>query len=220
VDVGKKECILVEAARAFARWGFKKTSVDDIAKAAKVAKGTVYLACASKEDLFYQVIEREMHAWVADIARMIDPAVAADELLVRMSQAGIAYLDTHPLVQDLFFGKTSELLPALRTRLQELRALGSAHVVEVLKLGQRQGIFRPELDCEAVASLLQDLQLTTYLFHNHGPDRDARILRRGAAGLDLVLNGLRTADVREKGLPPLTISEGKPALGSSARREF
>jgi AcrR family transcriptional regulator len=203
MDVAKKECILLEAARAFARWGFRKTSVDDIAKAAKVAKGTVYLACESKEDLFCQVIERELHSWVGEVARMIDPGVPADELLVRMSHAGIAYLDTHPLVQDLFFGKTSEALPALRGRLQQLRTLGSTHVIEVLKLGQTQGIFRPELDCEAVASLLQDLQLTTYLFHNEGPDRDARIKRRGVAGLDLVLNGLRTEAVRTKGLPGL-----------------
>jgi len=203
MDVAKKECILLEAARAFARWGFRKTSVDDIAKAAKVAKGTVYLACESKEDLFYQVLERELHAWVAEVAKMIDPSVPADELLVRMSHAGIAYLDAHPLVQDLFFGKTSELLPALRARFQQLRALGSTHVIEVLELGQRQGIFRPEIDCEAVASLLQDLQLTTYLFHNEGPDRDARILRRGAAGLDLVLNGLRTEAPRTKAVPRL-----------------
>jgi AcrR family transcriptional regulator len=208
MDTSKRECILVEAARAFARWGFKKTSVDDIAKAAKVAKGTVYLACESKEDLFFQVIERELHTWVSEVARIFDPNVPADELLVRMSNAGIHYLDTHPLVQDLFFGKTSELLPALKDRLQELRAVGSRHVSEVLQLGQRQGIFRPEVDCEAVASLLQDLQLTTYLFHNHGPDKDARILRRGAAALDLVLNGLRTTHARERGLPAFGIHEG------------
>src|SRR3954471_226637 len=29
MELAKKECILVEAARAFARWGFKKTSVDE-----------------------------------------------------------------------------------------------------------------------------------------------------------------------------------------------
>jgi AcrR family transcriptional regulator len=44
MELAKKECILVEAARAFARFGFKKTSVDEIAKAAGVAKGTIYLA--------------------------------------------------------------------------------------------------------------------------------------------------------------------------------
>lgn len=211
MDPKKKDCILVEAAKAFARWGFKKTSVDDIAKGAGVAKGTIYLACESKEDLFYQVVQREVGAWVGDVAQLIDPKVAADELLLRMSHAGIAYLDSHPLVQDLLFGRTNELLPAWQERFQALRTLGTAHVVEVLKLGVRQGVFRAELDCDEVASLLQDLQLTTYLFHNRGPDRDAAILRRGAAAFDLVLNGIRVTERKGKKLP--AVAPGHPEVG-------
>ena len=37
MEAAKRECILIEAAKAFARFGFQKASVDDIAKAAKVA---------------------------------------------------------------------------------------------------------------------------------------------------------------------------------------
>src|SRR5262249_2494295 len=61
--------ILDAASEAFARHGFKKTSIDDVAKAASVGKGTVYLVCDSKEDLFYQVVHREIRAWVADISK-------------------------------------------------------------------------------------------------------------------------------------------------------
>ncbi len=210
MDATKKDCILVEAAKAFARWGFKKTSVDDIAKGAGVAKGTVYLACESKEDLFFQVVEREVAAWVGEVAKLIDPNVPADELLARMSFAGMAYLESHPLVQDLLFGKTSDLLPSRQDRFQQLRALGTSHVVEVLRLGVVQGIFRPELDCEEVASLLQDLQLTTYIFHNHPTNRDARIARRGVAGLDLVLNGIRAHEGKIPKIPALVFPPVHP----------
>src|ERR1700749_3059887 len=61
----KKECILSAATRLFARFGFKKTSVDQIAKDAGVAKGTVYLAADTKEDLFYQAVHRELRAYTA-----------------------------------------------------------------------------------------------------------------------------------------------------------
>ena len=67
--------------------------------------------------------------------------------------------------------------------------------IEVLRLGGRQGIFRIDLDVEVVASLLQDLQLTTYLFHNRAPDREERLDRRMRARLDLVLNGIRAPNV-------------------------
>ena len=195
MDQAKKDCILLEAARAFARFGFKKASVDDIAKGAKVAKGTIYLACESKEDLFYQVLHRDVRSWVADVSKLIDPRIPADELLAMMSKAALMYLDQRPLVRDLLFGKTAELLPNWAERLQELRSLGSAGVIEVLKLGGRQGVFRSDLDVEAVASLLQDLQLTTYLFHNQGADREDRLDRRMRAGLDMILNGIRAPRV-------------------------
>jgi AcrR family transcriptional regulator len=210
MDRAKKECILLEAARAFGRFGFKKASVDDIAKGAGVAKGTVYLACASKEDLFYQVLHREVRSWVAEVSKMIDPRVPADQLLLLMSQAGFEQLDNHPLVRDLLFGKTIELLPNWSERLNELRAVGNAAVVEVLRLGARQGIFREELDFEATASLLQDLQLTTYLFHMQGPDREERLDRRRNAAVALLMHGLLRAPA---------VAAGATATATSSRAD-
>jgi AcrR family transcriptional regulator len=191
MEQAKRECILVEAARAFARFGFKKASIDEIAQKAGVAKGTVYLAAQSKEDLYYQVLNREIRAWVADAARGIDPRKPAGELLAQLSQASFAYLESRPLLQDLLFGRTFELLPAWVDRLQELRVLGNTNVVEVLRLGIRQGRFRPEIDVETVASLLGDLQLTGYVLYGRKRSlSDEVLVRRMQAGLDLVLHGL------------------------------
>jgi AcrR family transcriptional regulator len=190
----KKDCILVSAAKAFARLGFKKASVDEIARDAGVAKGTIYLACDSKEDLFYQALHRELRAWVGETAKLVDPRKPADELLATVAVAGIAYLDQHPLVRELLVGGTNRQLPAWADRFDELRALGRQNVVEILELGIRQGRFRKDLDVDEVATLLQDLNASTYVFHDHcGSDavRSAALAKRAAAGLDLVLNGLR-----------------------------
>jgi AcrR family transcriptional regulator len=191
MDFDKKECILTAATKYFTRFGFKKASVDEIARHAGVAKGTIYLACASKEDLFYQALHRETRAWVADCARLIDPRAPADQLLMAVSLAGIEALEQRPLVRDLLLGKCREMLPAWGPRLDELRELGRAFVVEILRLGVRQGRFRAGLDVEEVALLLQDLQLATYVFHYRGDARDPKLVRRAKAGFDLVLNGLR-----------------------------
>src|SRR6478736_9851129 len=51
--------LLDAAARLFARFGFDKTSVDDIARAAGVSKGAVYLHWPSKFSLFEAVLIRE-----------------------------------------------------------------------------------------------------------------------------------------------------------------
>ena len=192
MDRAKKDCILRAAGKAFTRLGFKKASVDEIAREAGVAKGTVYLACESKEDLFYQTVHREVRAWVAEISRLIDPRVPADQLLFSAAQAGVAYLDQRPLVRELLFGRMHAMLPKWTDRLDELRALGQANVVEILRLGVKQGRFHDRLDLEETARLLQDLQLATLVFDDRKrPGREERLARRGKAAFDLVLDGLR-----------------------------
>jgi AcrR family transcriptional regulator len=49
---GKREAILGAALELFGRYGYRRTSIDDIARAAGVAKGTVYLYVENKEVLF------------------------------------------------------------------------------------------------------------------------------------------------------------------------
>src|SRR4051812_8627010 len=111
MEAAKKEHLLDEASKLFARHGYKKVTIDEVAQSAAVAKGTVYLACDSKEDLFYQVLHRELRAWIAAVAKTIDPREPADQVLGKMAVSHIGFLESHPLVRDLMFGKTFALLP-------------------------------------------------------------------------------------------------------------
>lgn len=54
--------VLRAAEKLFAKRGLYPTTIDDIAKEAKLAKGTIYLYFESKEDLFSSVIERKLDA--------------------------------------------------------------------------------------------------------------------------------------------------------------
>ena len=51
--------ILDAASELLQRWGYKKTTVDDIARQAGVAKGTIYLHWKNKEELFTALLLRE-----------------------------------------------------------------------------------------------------------------------------------------------------------------
>jgi AcrR family transcriptional regulator len=190
VEAAKKECIVLAAARAFARYGFKKASVDDIAKSAGVAKGTVYLATPSKKELFYEVLLREIHEWNAETDRLVDPRTPADELLVVMARTSLEALEHRPLVKGLLLGEYDHMLPDLRARLGELRAIGIGGIARVLNLGMRQGRFRSDLDVDEVASLLLDLQTATLLFHLHTSTTE-RLEKRAAVAFNLIFQGLR-----------------------------
>lgn len=190
VGPGRQERILQSAAACFSRWGYKKTSVDAVATAAGVAKGTVYLYCDSKEDLFYQALHRELRQWVADLSVHIDRRRPASELLVELGELDLRFLQERPLVRELLFGMYHGLLPDWADRFEELRALGLRHVVEVLELGVEQGSFRNDLDIEATARVLQDMQFSGVLLGHRTRMDPEQILRQQMAAVRLVLKGL------------------------------
>jgi len=57
---GTKDIIVSVANKLFSRFGFQKTSMNEIAKTAHKAKGSLYYHFASKEELFKEVVSREM----------------------------------------------------------------------------------------------------------------------------------------------------------------
>jgi AcrR family transcriptional regulator len=55
----KKERILAVADKLFAHFGLKKTTMDEIAKKARMGKSTMYYYFKSKEEIFVEVIRRD-----------------------------------------------------------------------------------------------------------------------------------------------------------------
>ena len=67
----RAERILEAAAELIVRWGYKKTTVDDIARQAGVAKGTIYLHWKTREELFKAVLIHEELKLAEDIKQLI-----------------------------------------------------------------------------------------------------------------------------------------------------
>ena len=56
--------VIISAGKIFSRYGFKKTTMDEIAKALKMGKSSIYYYFDSKEDIFEAVV-----LWEANILR-------------------------------------------------------------------------------------------------------------------------------------------------------
>lgn len=54
----KKEMILEAAGQSFSMFGYKGTTIDQVAKLANIGKGTIYTAFKSKEELFEAVLNQ------------------------------------------------------------------------------------------------------------------------------------------------------------------
>lgn len=69
-----KESILNVANKLFSRFGFHKTSMDEIAKIARKAKGSLYYHFAGKEELFKEVVSIEMTNLKNQLTIVVDNA--------------------------------------------------------------------------------------------------------------------------------------------------
>lgn len=75
-----KDKILAVATKLFNRFGFHKTSMDEIAKIARKAKGSLYYYFESKEALFTAVLSKEIENLKANLLIIVENInLSADE---------------------------------------------------------------------------------------------------------------------------------------------
>ena len=71
-DIEQKEKIISAATRLFSRFGLEKTTMEDIAKAAKKGKSSLYYYFKSKEEVFAEVIKKEIAGLKTAIVEAIE----------------------------------------------------------------------------------------------------------------------------------------------------
>jgi TetR/AcrR family transcriptional regulator, fatty acid metabolism regulator protein len=149
----KREAILRAATDVFANRGFFNSQVADVARAAGVAAGTVYLYFRSKDDLLVSIFDRTMREWIeegrATVAPIKDPverlrAIARVHLDRMGRDRSLAIVFQVELRQSTKFMERFSTT-ALREYLGIIR--------EVIVEGQSTGAFRREINPTLAAKL-------------------------------------------------------------------
>src|SRR5262245_44071129 len=137
---------ILEAARAvFAKKGFHETTVDEIADAAGVAKGTVYLYYRSKQDIYFEALRFGFMSLITTLEREIGETEGIDEKLRAFIAAKLDYCAQN---RDFFKIYYSELgkIPihpgAINSKFKDLYFEQARLVESILKAGARKGIIR------------------------------------------------------------------------------
>jgi AcrR family transcriptional regulator len=75
--------VLTAALEAFGRYGFRKTSMEDVARSADISRQGLYLHFASKEALFRAAVGRELDTALDEASRRLDEkGVGLDQRVV------------------------------------------------------------------------------------------------------------------------------------------
>lgn len=144
--------IVESALITFSRYGYDKTRMDDIAEAAKVSKGTLYLYFRSKEELFYAISETNILRLKDQLATLM--ATRKEELI---SNAEKFYENFHNETGQIFDRVFFEIIaesarnPKLKRMLYEHRLRIIDIVTEYLNSQVEKDLFAKDVDIKAIS---------------------------------------------------------------------
>ncbi|MET4780393.1 TetR/AcrR family transcriptional regulator [Glaciihabitans sp. UYNi722] len=72
VGVDRRAAVLNSALVTFARFGYRKTSMEEVAKAARISRPGLYFLFASKEDLFRAAVSQALEEDIAEVGRILE----------------------------------------------------------------------------------------------------------------------------------------------------
>jgi len=190
----KREAILRAATKVFARNGYFNAKVADIARAAGVADGTVYLYFKSKEEILHSIFDRSMGEAITEGRRQLDAISDPREKLRRIA---LLHLERLGADRDLAVVFQVELRGSTKF-MEEFSAAGFAQYIslirETFEEGQRVGVFRRELKAKVVAKILfgaLDEMATNWILSK----RRYKLAPMADQVLDIFLNGVSADDI-------------------------
>lgn len=197
----KREAILRAGIQVFAESGYFNAKVAQIARAAGVADGTVYLYFKSKEEILRSIFERGVGEAIAEgrqeIAAIPDPR----EKLRRIARLHLERLGAD---RDLAVVFQVELRGTTKF-MEEFSAAGFAEYLllirETFAEGQRAGVFRQGLNPKVVAKVFfgaLDEMATNWILSK----RRYKLAPLADEVLDIFLNGVSVNDYERDTNPP------------------
>jgi AcrR family transcriptional regulator len=154
----REERILDAAAALLVRWGYRKTTIDDVAREAGVGKGTIYLHWKDKTSLFRAAIWRANQQVGEEVMRR----VAADPeggLLHRLWAHGMTAALGNPLMAAVVKGQPDIFQGLLDTFDQETRAQLMGNAEEYVGQLQAAGLIRTDLSVSVISLLMSALKV-------------------------------------------------------------
>lgn len=184
--------ILEAAMRVFARMGFHKARMDDIAQEAGVSKGLLYWYYKNKDAIIAAILDRVF----SDELRHLRDALAAQgpvsARLIRLGEESARdILRMEMLIPIAFeFYALAGRNRHVRAALQRYYALYRQNLARLIEEGVTAGEFRPDIDPEGVAHSIIALIEGLILLWVVAPEQTA-LVDQTRQGLELVLKGIQ-----------------------------
>lgn len=150
----KREAILRASVKVFAEKGFFNSKVADVARAAGIADGTVYLYFKSKDEILHSIFNQAMEKFIEEGRRELAKIDSPIERLKKVAELHLKRLGDD---RDLAIVFQVELRGSTKF-MEEFSAAGFHEYLEVIRRtieqGQKEGLFRSDIKPIVCAKIL------------------------------------------------------------------
>jgi len=186
----KRDAILRAAIDTFAVRGYFNAQVADVARAAGVAAGTVYLYFKSKDDLLVSIFERSMREGLTDSRAAVADLVDPPERLRRLARGHLARLGNDRNLAIVFQVELRQSTKFMERFSSTLLRDYLGLIREAIADGQREGLFRADIKPTLAAKMLfgaLDEMATNWILSRRRYSLEAE----ADAVVDFFINGAR-----------------------------
>jgi AcrR family transcriptional regulator len=142
MESDKRAQILSLAKKKFERFGFNKTTVDEIAKDASVSKRTLYQEFESKEKILEELLMFEALSVRKAILNQINKVVEPREKLQTFIRLALKYLDQNPFIVSVLHDESGFFAPFLKDKPHIIETGIEEIFVNIIEEGVEKGVFR------------------------------------------------------------------------------
>jgi len=153
--------ILRAAEEVFAAKGYHDASIEEIARAAEYATGTVYLYFKDKEALYVELFEEKVRELIQCIEERISREERPVEGLKELIQARMGYFDRNRAFFQIYVREGMNLGWSKHERWDQIRCLYESYLellARLIRTGQRQRLLRKG-DPRALAVALSGMMI-------------------------------------------------------------
>lgn len=149
--MANRDEIIAAAAKVFQTKGYHAATVQDIADAVGILKGSLYHHFKSKEELLYLIVKEPIARIYATMAEIVSSDLPAAEKLRRAILAHLEAFDRHYPHLFVYLHEREEMKRRFREQFKLSPKQYEQSWQQILREGVKSGEFRPDLDVQVVS---------------------------------------------------------------------
>ena len=196
----RRSAILRSARKEFFEKGFRAVTVDGIAKRAELSKGAIYLYFKSKEEIYAQILLRDIDKFHARVDALLDTAKSAPDNLRQFAEVYADFFISDRELFRIFMNfmiqhNPVNFTPNINDHIVKSTNQTVLIIEQILQMGMERGEFpgcRNVRVCRnALWGLLNGI-IALHLFTGREATREERVRDQVRGGLEVFIAGLRS----------------------------